>query len=450
MADDKQTTSTSQENVQPPDLTAERLPPSASSSAPPFESDSFLDDKKPDLIDKKPEPSVVAPQNFDTPRTSKRGGIGFLTALLMSTVAAGAGAFGALFAGSRPDLMQNYGMAGLIPQSRQTPSTRPDAASDATNLAPLVARVSAVEAELLALKTRLDGPASATTPSPATPNSATLPKTDATGTPSAPLPATAAPTLVDNGALTRELTGISGRVTAMETRLAALDPSGAGGAIIAGLQSDIAGLKANIGALQQQAAAAPSPAVTFAVVNLAEAANRPGPFMVEFETLQSAMPGVPEVAAIQAFARTGVPTRAMLQERFSSLAPAVRASEGAAKTNGGIMGWFRSFFADMVKVQSAPDVNGTSNMAILLRAQTKLEQSDLSGSIAEVAKIANPPTLVTEWVASARNRLELESRVNAIRGAMGRVPAVSNTIAPPPPPALLQTPSPATKTQGTN
>jgi hypothetical protein len=46
---------------------------------------------------------------------------------------------------------------------------------------------------------------------------------------------------VDTAALDGELKGVSGRVTAIETRLAALDPTGAGGAISASLQAEIAG-----------------------------------------------------------------------------------------------------------------------------------------------------------------------------------------------------------------
>jgi hypothetical protein len=266
----------------------------------------------------------------------------------------------------------------------------------------------------------------------------------------------------DTGTLKAELQGISGRVTAIETRLGALDPTGTGGAIIAGLQADIAGLKAIISSLQQQVAAAPSPAVTFAVVNLADAASRPGPFTVELETLRAAMPNVPEVAALDAFAKTGVPTRELLQERFASLAPALAAVQTAAPKDTGMVSWFKGLFAGMIKVQSAPDANGTSSDAILARAKTKLDQGDFAASIDEVATIATPPVAITEWIAAGRKRLELESRISAIRGAVGRasvpIPAPlltpmsppATTPLPPPPVPIPANKAPAGPSQGTN
>ena len=389
----------------------------------------------------------VEPAKVTPPQVIKRGGVGFFTAFLMSTIAAGAGAYLALFAGSRPDLLQKSGIAAFVPQ----PPVAPSLGTSGTNIEPLATRVSAIEAELLALKTRLEGGAPIALPSDVPPALGANPPPSAI--PVAPPPST---TLADVGVMKGELAGISGRITAIETRLAALDPTGAGGAIVAGLQADIAGLKAIVGTLQQQAAAAPSPAVTFAVVNLAEAAGRPGPFMVELDTLRAAMPNVPEVAALEPFARTGVPTRDMLQERFAGLGPALAATQAAAKQESGILAWFKGLFSGMIKVQSAPDANGSGQTDVLTRAKAKLDQGDFSGSLDEVATIATPPAAVTEWVAAGRKRLELESRLSALRGAVGRAtlapPSAAlplSVVSPLPAPPLPVAKAPATN-QGTN
>jgi hypothetical protein len=430
-------------------------------AAPTFEPDSFLAGKTSDTKKQETQKSVA-------PQIVKRGGVGFITAFLMSSVAAGAGAYLALLAGSRPDLLQKAGIAAFVP----APPAAPSLGTSANNIQPLVARIAAVEGELLALKTRLEGtnPAGALPAGPLPPgsgiaNSAPPAPTDGT-TPTPATPVVPAPVVsADTGAMKSELQGMSGRLTAIETRLAALDPTGAGGAIVAGLQADIAGLKAIVTTLQQQAATAPSPAATFAVVNLAEAANRSGPFMIEYETVRAAMPGVPEVAALEPFARTGVPTRQLLQERFATLQSA-EAAEAAAiaasQKETGIVAWIRSLMSDMVKVQPAPTVNGTGSTAVLTRAKAKLDQGDLAGCVSEMATIPKPSTAVTEWTDSARKRLDLESRISAVRGAVGRAPAtpalappaapIANSNVPsatpplPPPPA----PVPAIKTQGTN
>jgi hypothetical protein len=422
---------------------------------PAFEPDSFL-------AGKTSEPKKDESLKSAAPQITKRGGIGFITAFLMSSVAAGAGAYLALLAGSRPDLLQKAGIAAFVP----APPAAPSLGTSATNIQPLVARIAAVEGELLALKTRLEGTSPAGT-SPASP--VAPPATPATtdgATPTPATPAVPAPLVsADTGAMKSELQGMSGRLTAIETRLAALDPTGAGGAIVAGLQADIAGLKAIVTTLQQQAATAPSPAATFAVVNLAEAANRSGPFMIEYETVRAAMPGVPEVAALEPFARTGVPTGQLLQERFATLQNselAEAAAIAASQKETGIVAWIRSLMSDMVKVQPAPTVNGTGSTAVLARAKAKLDQGDLAGCVSEMATIPKPSTAVAQWTDSARKRLDLESRISAVRGAVGRAPAtpalappaapIANSNIPsatpplPPPPA----PVPAIKAQGTN
>jgi hypothetical protein len=415
-----------------------------------FKSDDFLASAKTS------SPTPKAGSSATSTPAIKRGGIGFFTALVMSTLATAGGAYLALFVQARPEMLTQAGLGVFLPKTAPTPSL----GTSGVNIEPLAQRVSAIEAELLVLKTKLEGNSGNTTPT-TTPQIGTLPApTPPTGTLAAPPPAPNT-ALAEVGTMKSELAGIGGRVTAIETRLAALDPTGAGGAVIAGLQADIAGLKSIVAALQQQAAAAPSPAVTFAVVNLAEAAGRSGPFLTEFETVRTAMPNVPEVMGLESYARTGVPTRSMLQERFSALGPAIEAATEVAPKEGGFVVWIRSLFSDMIKVKPAPNANGNGNgngsEAVLGRAKAKLDQGDLSGSTDELATLQNPPALVTEWIGLAKKRIDLESRISAVRGAVGRPTAIA-VAAPVAPivgtlPSALPVPVPpapitAPKTQG--
>jgi hypothetical protein len=426
---------------------------------------------------REPDSATTTKSKPPAPQIIKRGGVSFFTALAMSTLATAGGAYLALFVQARPDVLQQVGVGGFLPKVTSAPvGSLGRANSDA-----LVSRIAAVETQLQALQTRVAamdakpgefGAAPSASPKlgapplpiPAPSASTTSPPTDQTS-PTAPPPAAplSSTTLADLGVLKSELAGIGGRVTAIETRLAALDPTGAGGAVMAGLQADIASLKAVIAGLQQQVAAAPSPAVTMSVVNLAEAAGRSGPFLTEFETLRSAMGNGPEVAALEAFARTGVPTRTILQERFSTLGPAIATAAASAQKDGGFVVWIRSLFSDMVKVTPAPDANGKGSDDVLLRAKTKLDQGDLSGCVDDLAALPNPPPQVTEWIAAARKRMALESRLSAVRAVASRPPtpapvavgapttppvvAALNAITTPP---AAPVPSLAPKTQGTN
>jgi len=343
------------------------------------------------------EASVSAPvfpaSTNDTPN-ARRGGVGLFTVLIFSTAAACGGAVLALVALSQPAVMKQIGLGQLV---------APDQGDSGRQLAAVAARLAALEGRV----SRLEGPKPAAKADQAAPVDPAAP---------APAPAPA----VDTAALDGELKGVSGRVTAIETRLAALDPTGAGGAIIASLQAEIAGLKIMVQTLQSQAAQAPSPGVTFAVINLVEAASRPGPFWPEFETVRAALPGVAEVAALEDFARKGVPTRTLLQERFAALEPAIVASDRAAQKESGFWGWIKGFFADLVRVEKVADVNGTSAQSSLLRAKVKLDQGDLAAAVEEVKAISPAPAVVTEWIDGAQGRLTLESRLAAVRGAVER------------------------------
>jgi hypothetical protein len=305
--------------------------------------------------------------------------------------------------------MKQIGLGQLVAQTQADPNQA------GQQMAAVAARLAALEGRV----TRLEGPKPA-------------PQAAAPVDPTAPAPAPP----VDTAALDGELKGVSGRVTAIETRLAALDPTGAGGAIIASLQAEIAGLKIMVQTLQSQAAQAPSPGVTFAVINLVEAASRPGPFWPEFETIRAALPGLPEVAALEDFARKGVPTRTLLQERFAALEPAIVASDRAAQKESGFWGWIKGFFADLVRVEKVADVNGTSAQSSLLRAKVKLDQGDLAAAVEEVKAISPAPAVAAEWIEGAQNRLTLESRLAAVRGAVER----GTRVPPPQAPAAISAP----------
>lgn len=424
MADEKPTLPPARKTVPDPVFDTDTMPNSARKPDLKVATEDFLASRNADVPS---TPAYAAPKPQPVATTIYRGGVGLVTATLLSIFAAGGGAYLALFALSKPDILQRSGIASFLPQVQPSPTININAqAIDA-----LAARVSIVERELSTVKLRM-GPVSEES-------------TSSAAEVATPQPAPVA----DTGAIKAELQGISGRVIAIETRLAALDPTGAAGAIIAGLQADIAGLKSLVGTLQQQMAAAPSPAVTFAVVNLAEAAARSGPFMIEFETLRTAMPNVAEVAALEPFARTGVPTRELLRERFGELEPAIVAQPAEAKSETGLWAWFKGLFADMIKVQPARNGDGTSALAILERAKAKLDQGDLAASLEDVATISTPPALVTDWLKSGRKRLELESRVSAVRAAMGRAVVAPQSASLPTPPIPV-TKAPDIKAQGTN
>lgn len=401
-----------------------------------------------------------------TPQIIRRGGIGLLTATFMSCIAAVGGAYLSLFIQARPDMAQSLKIAQFLPKPAQSINS---------------AELSAIKTEIAAIQAHIKneghapsggemaakiGETNSAAGAASNQNTANTNAPVLQNTTPAPAAVAAAQSAISLEPLRADMAGLSGRLTAIETRLAALDPTGTGGAIIAALQAEIATLKVTVADLQGKIAHTPSPATTFAVISLAEAANRNGAFMPEFEAVRAALPFLPEVAALEPLARKGAPTRALLGERFNLLAPIIRAGDVKAKEETGLVGWFRNLFAKAIKVKVKEENNPNAPEMVLARAKTKLDGGELSGAIDELKLIANPPKELQDWLIGANARLEIEGKIAALRGAIERgmnpqsqqpalgapianAPAVANapvaSNAPPPP--LVPAPMPIAPVQ---
>lgn len=389
------------------------------------------------------------------------GGAGIVGLVVMGVLAAAGGAVGGAVLVSQPQLTRQLGLTPVA------------AVADAD----LIRRVTAAEADIgtlrqqiVRLEARLPGgattaPSAPATTAPATTAPATTaPATQPTGQAPAPAGAPAAPPAtappsgtaspsgqpaatpaapVDFGPLRAELAGLAGRITAMETRLAALDPTGAGGAVIASLQADIATLKVLVDQLQSRTSAAPAPGLTMAVLALTEASNGSAAFLPEFEAIRAAAPDLPGLAALEPLARIGVPTRNQLDQRFATLQPAVDAMVLDAESEGGIAGWFRRLMASLVRVERADAAEGTGPKAALARAQQRMDEGDLAGALREVDTIVPMPDPVRTWATGARARLELEARLAALRVAAQRPQGAPASAAAATLPAATPAPAPA-------
>jgi hypothetical protein len=322
----------------------------------------------------------------------KRGGIGFFTATLMSVLAGLGGAYLALFAAANPQILTRFGIAKFVPLPAQN-----------------TAEIGLLRSEITQIRNRLAqmpvNPAAQSAHTTTSPTIPTMPSVPQTGG-------------FDLSPLRGEIAGLSGRLTAIETRLAALDPTGTGGAIIASLQAEIATLKVTTADLQTKISQTPSPAITFAVISLAEAANRNGAFVPEFASVRAALPFLPEVAALEPYSRSGAPTRALIAERFNQLAAIFTSRAAQAKKEGGFLGWFKGLFSGLIKVENKDDLNGPN--AVLARAKIKMDNGDLQGAIDDVRSIASPPNEVVTWINDAQRRLDLEVKIAALRGAIER------------------------------
>ncbi|MET3614421.1 hypothetical protein ABID16_002758 [Rhizobium aquaticum] len=120
-----------------------------------------------------------------------------------------------------------------------------------------------------------------------------------------------------------------------------------------------------------------------ASAGLKAAIDRGGPFQAELQTLASVAPNDEAVAALQAFAAKGVPSRSDLIKRYPDAA-----DQMLAVLNKPVAGQslsdrlFKSAFS-VIKVRPVGNVEGTSPDAIIARIGDKLQGSDLAGALRE-------------------------------------------------------------------
>ena len=120
-----------------------------------------------------------------------------------------------------------------------------------------------------------------------------------------------------------------------------------------------------------------------ASAGLKAAIDRGGPFQVELQTLASVAPNDDAVAALQAFAAKGVPSRSDLIKRYPDAA-----DQMLAVLNKPVAGQslsdrlFKSAFS-VIKVRPVGNVEGTSPEAIIARIGDKLQGGDLPGALKE-------------------------------------------------------------------
>ena len=143
-----------------------------------------------------------------------------------------------------------------------------------------------------------------------------------------------------------------------------------------------------------------------ALAALADAARSGDPFEAERAALARVWADAPEIDAIQSIARNGAPTRERLTETF----PREDALEAAGRR--------RSFFG-LVAVSPAAGEAGEDAQGLIDSASARLAEGDLAGAVDAVARLDGAPgEAVSAWIARARDRLQLEAALDAMREAL--------------------------------
>lgn len=110
------------------------------------------------------------------------------------------------------------------------------------------------------------------------------------------------------------------------------------------------------------------------------------------------------VAALEPFARSGVPTSAALARQFSELASALsQAAEPPSRE--GVLGRLQANAEKLVRIRRVDEVPGSDAAAIVARSEAKAARGDLAGASAELGQLPpNARAPAEAWIKSVQAR----------------------------------------------
>jgi hypothetical protein len=145
--------------------------------------------------------------------------------------------------------------------------------------------------------------------------------------------------------------------------------------------------------------------LALAATALNAAVERGDAFAAELTTVKALGADPKLVAALEPFARAGVPTAATLARQFSALAPALlQASEPPPPE--GVLGRLQLNAEKLVRIRRVDEAPGSDGAAIVARSEAKAGRGDLAGAVAELGELPpNARAPAEAWIKSAQARV---------------------------------------------
>lgn len=136
------------------------------------------------------------------------------------------------------------------------------------------------------------------------------------------------------------------------------------------------------------------------------AVERGAPFIAELAAARGAAPDPKLLAPLEPFAKSGVPSTNALARELGALVPALAKAVGTSSREGSILDRLKANAEKIVRVRPIDEMAGDDPVAVVRRIELRAEQGNLSGALAEIAKLPEPVRALTkEWAAKvdARN-----------------------------------------------
>jgi hypothetical protein len=223
------------------------------------------------------------------------------------------------------------------------------------------------------------------------------------------------------GAREEAAAGLQRRLGDLSARLVRLEAAAATHAkadVVQTVQGEVGALASRLGEVAEETSRAGRAArAAFALAALAEAAEGEAPFAQAHAALAAALPEDGDVAALSGVARTGAPSLSRLRSRFAALEPQLQKALLRQAAGGGLLGEVQAAIAGQVSVRRLDSADAPQ--AQLEQAAAALARGDLAGGAAVVGRWRGEPAEIAgAWLAEARQRVDLESRLARIRARL--------------------------------
>jgi hypothetical protein len=142
--------------------------------------------------------------------------------------------------------------------------------------------------------------------------------------------------------------------------------------------------------------------LALAATALNNAVERGDAFAAELAAAKALGADAKLVAALEPFARNGVPSAAALARQFSELAPSLQASG----TREGVLARLQLNAEKLIRIRRVDEPAGSDAGAIVARAEAKVSRGDIAGAVSELAQLPPDARAPAEaWIKSAQGRI---------------------------------------------
>lgn len=177
-----------------------------------------------------------------------------------------------------------------------------------------------------------------------------------------------------------------------------------------------------VGAIDKEAAGAKSAIIAIAFANLRASVSDGRPYAAELDTIGGLTPALGDLGVLPSYAESGIPTlpelgRSFVLAKDRALAAAAPA---APVSDGSLVGSLMASAESLVKVRRIDDdTTGEGTAAALARAKSELDKGDLASSVKDVEMLDEASRdAFSAWLGQAHARLGADETLTRLEGLL--------------------------------